>query len=615
MVLRVLILFVALILVGCTDVPAEPADLVLTNATILTMDEGRPRAEALAIQGDRIVAIGSRADVSSWIGPGSRVADMQGRTVIPGLNDTHIHAINLGFERNTAVGLTDAANVEDIQAMLAARLQQLRDEDRLDGWTYPTSGEIGPWLFGLGWTQDRLENSRMASRHDLDRVSREVPISLERIYNGVAVNTRVFELLGYDYDDPQTWPEWFLTDPADFGPGEIIMRDSSGLPSGVFLGEASVRLVSTAIAGRSLGQQVESLLAGMDYLASLGITAIVEPGSRMGQVTRVYQVAYALRGGSLPVRAVVYDGFYMSKDPLGIGDPEAIRQRLTNLGFSNLGDDYFRIRGAKSVIDGGMGARSAATTEPYLPVPEDPLGAENRGALREPSFERSLAQYEALADFGWEIHTHAIGDVAIRRVVDLYKIVLDRLRDLRPDDEQRWSIIHLYQPNERENSVVADMADYGIIAEINPANLYFEGVSFVRNVGAERMARHTPYRTLQDANITMACGSDYANNPADPWVGIYQMITRKIQNHDEIYGEDETVSLEDALACFTINGAFLSYDDDIRGSLAVGKYADLVILDADLLSASDGEILAMADKVLVTLIGGEEAYRANGFVW
>jgi len=610
-----LFLIVAAALCACTGETPEPADLVLLNATILTMDQDLPRAEALAVRGDRIVAVGTRAEVEPWIGSATRVADMLGRTVIPGLNESHIHVRDLGFEKNTAVNLTDAANVADVQAMLAARLQQLRDEERLNRWTYPTNNETGPWLFGLGWTQDRLQRSRMADRHDLDRVSRDVPISLDRIYRGLAVNTRVFELLGYDFADPLTWPDWFRSDPPQFGPGEIIMRDSSGLPNGVFLGEQAPRLVAAAIPAQSLGQRVESLLDGMDYLASLGITALVEAGSRMGDVTRVYQAAYDLRSGRLPVRSVVYDGWYRSNDPQGTGDPEAIRQRLTGLGFSNLGDHYFRVRGAKSSMDGGMGSRSAATTEPYLPVPEDGLGTENRGALREPSFERSLLQYGALADFGWEIHTHAIGDRAIRRVVEVYKILLDRLDELRPDDEQRWSIIHFYQPHEGANSVLSDVADYGIIASINPANLYFEGRSFVRNIGAERMARNTPYRTLRDAGVTMACGSDYPNNPPDPWVGIYQMLTRRIQNHEQIYGGDETVSLQDALACFTINGAFLTYDEDARGSLAVVKYADLVILDADLLSAADDEILAMADNVLVTLVGGEEVYRAPGFSW
>lgn len=593
----------------------DVADLVFTNARVITMNGNREVVDAVAVRDERIVAAGTVTDMKAWIAPATRVIDLEGKTMIPGINETHIHVRDLGFEKDTAVNLTPAANVEDVKRLLSTRLEELERAERLNRWTYPTSGETGPWLFGLGWTQDRLEDSRMADRHDLDAVSREVPISLERIYRGLAVNTRVFELLGYDFDDADTWPDWFREDPADFGPGEIILRDEDNLPNGIFLGEKAPRLVSTAIPEKSLDEKVESLLGGMHYLASLGITSVVEAGSRMGEVTRVYQAAYDLRGGRLPIRAIVYDGWYRSNDPSGMGDPDAIRERVAALGFSNLGDDYFRVRGAKSSMDGGMGSRSAAVSEPYLPIPEDPLGAENRGALREVSYERNLEQYAALADYGWEIHTHAIGDRAINRVVDVYKELLTRLREHRPEDEQRWSIIHLYQPDEPGNSVIADMADYGIIAAINPANLYFEGPSFLRNVGDERMARHTPYRSLRDGGVRMACGSDYPNNPPDPWIGIYQMVTRKMQDDDRVYGEAQAVSLLDALACFTIDGAHLTYDDDVRGSIEPGKYADLVILDGDLVSASEQDLLRMADNVILTLVGGNPVYRRDDFSW
>ncbi|NIP57287.1 MAG: amidohydrolase family protein, partial [Gemmatimonadetes bacterium] len=604
---RTLPLVVFLLLCGvvsaCTSPGPGQADRVFVNARVLTMDAARPRASAVAVRGEEVVAVGDDADVARWVGAGTRIVDLEGRTVIPGINETHIHVRDLGFERNTAVNLTPARNVGEIQEMLAGRLEQLRTEDRLCCWSYPTTGGEGPWLFGLGWTQDRLEGSRMADRRDLDEVSREVPISLDRIYRGVAVNTRVFELLGYEFDDPSTWPDWFRRDPPDFGPGEIILRDSEGLPTGVFLGERAPRLVSAAIPEKSLDRKVDSLLGGMEYLASLGITALVEAGSRMGEVTRVYQEAYDRRGGRLPVRAVVYDGWYRSGDPQGIGDPAAIRERARALGFHAMGDRFLRVRGAKSSMDGGMGSRSAAVSEPYVAVPEDPLGAGNRGALREPSFERALAQYRALADYGWEIHTHAIGDRAIDRVVDLYRVLLDSLRAGEPDRERRWSIIHLYQPDEPDRSVVEEMSELGIVAAINPANLYYEGESFLRNVGPERMARHTPYRTLRDAGVRMACGSDYPNNPPDPWVGIYQMTTRRIQRHDRVYGEDETVPLAAALRCFTINGAYLTYDEDARGSIAPGKLADLVLLDGDLEAATPDDILEMADRVLLTLVG------------
>jgi len=157
------------------------------------------------------------------------------------------------------------------------------------------------------------------------------------------------------------------------------------------------------------------------------------------------------------------------------------------------------------------------------------------------------------------------------------------------------------------------MADYGIVASINPSHLYYEGDSFLRNIGPARMARHTPYKTFLDAGIVMASGSDYPNNSPDPWVGMYQMRTRKHQISGEVHGPEQRISLLDALKTYTINGAYLTYDDDVRGSLEAGKLADFVILDADLSRVPVDELLAMADRVLMTVVDGETVYRKPGF--
>lgn len=588
------------------------ADYVFHNGTVVTMDDSNPEADAVAVSGDKIMAVGSFASMSSIIGSGTVVYDLNGKTIIPGINETHIHVRDLGFQQYTAVNLEPARNIPDVQQLLKDRFNELDETGRLSGWEYPTTGETGAWLFGLGWTQDRLTENRMANRHELDEVSRDVPISLERIYNGIAVNTKVFELMGIDFDDPSTHPDWFTDDPDDFVAGDIIFRDpDTGLPNGVFIGSKAPLLVSGAVPEQTLEQRVESLILGLKVLASMGITSVVEPGSSMGRVTRIYQEAYD--SGQLPIRSIVYDGWYRGRDPGGIGDPDEIEQRLAGLGFHNMGDNMFRVRGAKSSADGGIGSRSAAVSVPYLSITEDPLGGDNFGAYRDPDFEYRLRQFRVLSDFGWEIHTHACGDNAIRQTTDVYKILMDTIKKDNPDADLRWSIIHCYLPDEPSTSVVKDMAEYGIIAAINPANLYFEGESFLRNIGEERMARHTPYKTFLDAGIKMASGSDYPNNSPDPWIGMYSMVTRRHQISGEVHGADQRIPLLEALKTFTINGSYLTYDDEMRGSLETGKFADLVILDADLLSATDNELLEMSSKVLITMVGGGIVYQKLGF--
>jgi predicted amidohydrolase YtcJ len=596
---------------SCTP-PAPSADAVYHNARVITMDDAAPEAAAMAVGGERILAIGSWEEMGPFLGEDTEVYDLQGGTIIPGINETHIHVRDLGFEQHYAVNLQPAGTVADVQDMLRRRLTELRDAGELGGWRYPTTGEEGEWLFGLGWTQDRLMGHRMATRHELDEVSREVPISLQRIYRGIAVNTRVFELLGIDFDDPATYPDWFRTDPPDFEAGDVILRDpATGLPNGVFLGDRAPRLVAAAIPSKSFQQRVESLALGLKVLASYGITAVVEAGSTLGAVTDVYEAAY--REGRLPIRAVIYDGRFRSGDPEGLGDPERIAARLDSLGFSQQGDPMMRVRGAKSSADGGVGSRSAAVSVPYPPIPDDPLGGENYGALRDPDFDYRLAQFREIARRGWEIHTHACGDVAIRQTMDAYKILLDQLRRENPDADPRWSIIHDYLPDEPGTSVIQDMAEYGVIAAINPANLYFEGESFLRNLGPERTARHTPYRTFLDAGIIMASGSDYPNNSPDPWIGIYQMVTRKDQLTGRVHGPEQRISLLEALKTFTINGAYLTYDEEERGSLTPGKLADFVILEGDLLAASEQELLGMSLRVQMTVVGGRTVYRRDGF--
>jgi hypothetical protein len=587
------------------------ADLVFRNARIITMNNAHPSADAIAVTGERIAAVGSWAEVTRLIGLATTVYDLGGRTIIPGINETHIHVRDLGFEQHYAVNIEPAKNVADVQRLLRARLDALRQEGTLGGWHYPTTGQTGPWLFGLGWTQDRLLEKRMANRHELDAVARDVPISLTRIYRGMAVNTKVFELLGIRFDDPKTWPDWFKKDPADFEAGDIIFRDADGLPNGVFVGERAPRLIAKAIPNKTFEQQVDSLVLGLKVLSSMGITAIVEPGNEMGRITRIYQAAYDRH--LMPVRVTIYDGWYRSDDPVGLGDPVRIEERMKTLGFHNLGDNWLKVRGAKSSADGGIGSRSAALSVPYLQIPQDPLGDKNYGAFRDPDFNYRRRQFKPLADYGWEIHTHACGDAAIKQTMDVYKILIDEIRKSRPDVDLRWSIIHCYLPNEPKTSVIDDMARYHVIAAINPANLYFEGDSFVRNLGPERMARHTPYRTFLEHGIRMASGSDYPNNSPDPWIGVYAMRTRRNQISGKVYGADQTLSLSEALKTFTINGAYLTYDEGVRGSLEPGKLADLAIVDTDLAKAPDEELLTMTSRVLLTMVGGEIKYQKAGF--
>ena len=604
-----MLLLVTTVFWGCGSggevAPELTAEIVYRNGSILTLDAAATVARDLAIRDGKVIAVGDWTDdqTAAYIGPDTEVLDLEGRTVIPGLQDSHLHFIGLGADDYYVVRFDDATSIPEIQALLRARLEQLEAEGQLDVWTYPTTGETGPWLFGAGWNQAKLEEGRMADRHDLDEVSREVPITLDRVYRGVAVNTRVFELQGYDFDRPETWPAWFTEDPASFGPGDIIVRNpETGLPTGVFYGFAPA-LIGEAPA-RSFEQRVESVGMGARTVLSKGIVAVVDPGIQ--EDNRVYQEAY--NRGLLPIRVTTYDGIWNDESP------EVMAERFRTYGINNIGDDHYRIRGVKIYADGGAGSRSAAVSEPFEPLATDPLGGGNYGSLVEPDFDRRLAQFRTAAvDFGWELHTHSIGDVAMRQTTDGYMRVIDEIRETDPDADLRYSIIHAYMADEPETSVIADMAEYGIIASINPGDVVVEGDSFLQNLGEERMSRLLPFRTYLEGGVIMASGSDYWVAPWDPWIGIYAMRTRRLQVSGVVSGGDQTIPLQEALKTYTINGAYLTYDDDVRGSLEPGKLADLVIVDADLLAVPDEELLAMGDRVMFTMVGGSVEFRRDGF--
>lgn len=591
----------ATFLTGCTA-PSSGihADYVFTNGSVVTLDENYTVASSIAVLGDRIAAVG---DADGLVGPDTRVIDLQGRTVIPGLQDSHIHFVSLGADDYYVARFDDATSVTAIQEQLRAKMAALEADGALDVWTYPTTGDTGPWLFGAGWNQAKLADGRMATRQQLDEISREIPISLDRVYLGVAVNTRVFELQGYDFDRPETWPDWFTEDPDWFGPGDVIERDpNTDLPTGVFYGASAPSLIGDFPA-RTFEQEVESVAMGARTVLSKGIVAIVDPG--IHEENLVYQTA--ANRDLLPIRVTTYDGIWTDEPA------SEMAEHFRTLAINNLGDDHFRIRGVKLYGDGGAGSRSAAVSVPFEPSDADPLYDRNFGALVQPDFDTRLAQFRTAAvDFGWELHTHSIGDVAMRQTTDGYMRVIDEIRAARPDADLRYSIIHAYMADEPETSVIADMAEYGIIASINPGDVTVEGDSFLQNVGEDRMTRLLPFRTYLDGDVMMASGSDYSVAPWDPWIGIYAMRTRRLQVSGVVANADQTIPLQDALKTYTVNGAYLTYDDDERGSLEVGKLADLVVLDADLLTVPDEDLIDVGDRVMLTMVGGGVAYQWEG---
>ena len=590
-----LLLFLAPAIAAAQWYP-EP-DLVLTGAEVRTVDAEDSLAEALAIKDGRIVAAGTAPAVGALAGPNTRTVDLSGKTVIPGVQDSHIHFLSLGRDITSGVELSYAESAEDLVAGVRDRIAESRIEP-------------GEWVVGRRW--DQFKYPQMVTRWQLDEAAPENPVALYRVYRGVAVNTEVFRRMGIEDGDPSTWPSWWLEDPDNFTFEDQILRESREvvvdgaaatreIPTGVFLGSRASRLVTERPPPDDFEDDVESVRLGVEELLALGVTSIVDPSSRMGHNMRVYQEA--ANRGHLRLRiAAVYEGTFNTHAP------EAISTHLDGIKVNNLGDRFLRWRGVKVYGDGGVGTRSAWMSEPFH-MWDELEGERNLGNPVVESYPEREAQYRAIRSHGWDLHTHSCGDQAMRQTVDLYVKLLDEMQEESGElPDLRWSVIHAYFPIEPKTRVLDDMARYGIVASTNPVFNWQQGFSFAANSGPGRMARLQPFRSYMRGGVIMASGSDYGVTTHNPWMGFYALLTRKDQKSGVAHGEDETVTIAEALRSYTWNGAFLTHDEEDRGSLEPGKLADLVVLDLsglDVLEEDPELLFSMRERVVATMVEGE----------
>ena len=595
------------VLIGCGGGPGQvnlTPDHILHNGQIITVDDAFTVAQAIAFRigagGSEILAVGTDAEILELRGPNTEVTDLGGRVVIPGIIDSHLHFSLLGIEAEFETDLR--------YAMRAAEVVQLVDELRAR--RDPAPGE---WLVARGWDEHKYE--RPFTRWELDEVTPDNPLELGRVYRGIAFNTAALEQDGIRDEDPNTWPDWWLEDPDWFDHEDRIFRElrtvnvegearELEIPTGMFLGEA-VRLVQARAPQPDFEDQVQAVEYGSREMTSLGVTSVLDPGGGRN-VMRAYQEAY--RRGLLHFRiAQVYEGFWNSQPP------EVIDAHFASLPFNNLGDRFLRWRGTKWQIDGGAGTRSSWVTDPFEHWHE--IEGEPNHGYHWVDHETREAQLRATIDRGWEPHVHSTGDLGMRQTLDLYMMFMDSIRTEDPDADLRWSIIHAYLPMEEDTHMLREMAEYDVIAAVNPSFIYHQGRSFSLNLGEERMGRLMPFRSYQDAGVRLAVGSDYGTSPYSPWIGLYALLTRK-DLWGGVHNDAETLELEEAIRAMTINNAYLMYMEDWNGSLEPGKVADLVVLDLDDFWALERDpelILEMDDRVLLTLVDGKPSFQRQGF--
>ena len=531
----------AILLAACAA--PEPADLVLHNGKIVTVDDAFSIHEAVAVRDGRILEVGDSDLLGRY--EATRTIDLEGKTVLPGFNDTHIH---ISGSPRREIDLRETTSIAQLQEQVRAKAAEL--------------GE-GEWITGYGWAEDQLAEQRMPTRQDLDEAAPRNPVTLTRAGgHSAVVNSLAFELAGITRDS---------RDP-DRG---IIERDERGELNGIIRERQDTvgRLVPPATPEETRPSFVQNLRD----LLPLGITSIVQAGvSPRGW--EEWQTVYAEHGGELP-RASVQIRW-------------AGRDRMEAFGMkTGDGDERLRVGAVKVFVDGGFTGPSAYTIDEYKSEPGF------RGSLDIDPEELRTIVHDA-HEMGWQMGFHAIGDAAIQLIVGYFA---DELR-ANPRDDHRHYLNHF---TVRPPPEVMDlMAEHDILITQQPNFTYTLESRYVENLHEEHAAHNNPLRSPMDHGVFVAISSDIL--PIGPMVGLYAAVTRKGQS-GAVYGPDEALSIEEAITGYTRNGAYITFEEDIKGTLEPGKLADMVVLSEDLLTIDPERILGV--EVDMTILGGRVAFE------
>ena len=546
------------------------ADLVLTHGNVVTLEEDMPRAEAIAIRGDRILAVGSNAEVSRYIGPKTRTIRLNGRTAMPGFIEGHGHFVSLG-ESKMLLDLSSARTWEEVVDLVADAARK----------TPP-----GRWIVGRGWHQgkwvraprDHVEGYPV--HHELSRRTPDHPVLLTHgTGHMVLANAAAMAIAGVQGEI------------ASNAGGEVL-RDAAGKPTGVFRENAAAplhRAYDRNQQQRTDAQRQQDLLAAIELATaeclSHGVTTLHDAGTSFATIDTYRELA---ERDALKVRLWVM----LSESN------EALARRMDAYRFIGAGNHHLTVRAVKRLIDGALGTHGAWLLEPYQDLP-----ASTGHNTTPPESIRRTANLAL--EHGFQLCVHAIGDRANRVVLHL---MAEALRG-RPKADLRWRIEHAQHLHPHD---IPRFAQLGVIASMQGVHCTSDGPFVVARLG-ERRAREGAYawRSLLDHRAIVINGTDTPVERIDPIACFYSSVTRRLSSGAAFFPE-QCMSRLEALRSYTRDAAYAGFEEDIKGTLKAGKLADIVILSQDLLTVAEGEILST--KVLGTLVGGKLLYESDAGV-
>lgn len=564
MKLRALALIVALLLLASVsakpEAAPEAADIVFKNGNIYTVNERQPHAEAVAVKAGKIIFVGSNKDAKAYEDKATRVVDLKGNTVVPGLTDSHYHLSGVGA-REMNLNLEGITSLEGFLAKVKERVDRAKP---------------GEWVTGRGWIETFWKPPAFPTRWDLDKISPNNPVALVRADGHATVaNGAAIKIANVTRDTANP-----------FG-GEIMKDKQSGEPNGMFLDRAA-GLIGARIPARGAGDAEQEILLGVKRSVELGWCEIQNAGSSYSEVALLKRLY-----GEGKIKLRIYEA---------IRGPGPDAQRLLTEG-PMIGDfdNRLTVRHIKVTVDGALGSKGAALLEPYSDY-------DTTGLLTQKEEEMLPMLVEALRK-GIQVEVHAIGDRANRTILDWYEKALNAVPpDQRKIREPRWRVEHAQIVSAAD---IPRFAKLGIIPSMQPSHAIGDLHFAPSRLGVKRLEGAYAWQSFIKSGSIIAGGSDALVERGEPMIEFYAAVARKDQKGytGEGWHPEQAVSREQALKMFTIWAAYAAFEENSKGSIEVGKLADLTVLSADIMKIPAPEILKT--RCLMTVIGGDVVHESG----
>jgi predicted amidohydrolase YtcJ len=551
---------------ACADEPPVPADLVMRNGNIVTVDDSIPRAEAVAVRDHRIVAVGSDGSMDGLIGPSTELVDLEGRLVLPGFIEGHGHFVALG-QAKMSLDLSGTTSWDEIVRLVGEAA---------------ADAEPGAWVVGHGWHQEKWNSvpagavDGVPAHRTLDAVSPANPVVLTHASGHAAyANGRALALAGINAG---------TADPA----GGTIVRDRHGEATGLLRENADALVLDVMNGQRAARPESEKWaeftrvvqLAGRDALEN-GVTSFQDAGENFETIEELKRLAAENR---LPVRLYVMVRFETN---------ESMREHIPDYRMIGYAKDFLTVRSIKRQIDGALGSHGAWLLEPYADMPSSTgLTVESPDDIEETA--------RIAKELGFQLATHAIGDRANREVLDIYE------RTFGPEGGAalRWRIEHAQHVSPAD---IPRFAELGVIVSMQGIHATSDAPWVYKRLGAER-AESGAYlwRTFIDEGVVVGNGTDVPVEDISPIASFYSSVVRQDRDGNDFFPAQKMTRME-ALRSYTINNAYAAFEEDIKGSISVGKLADFVVLDRDIMTVPEDEI--SGTLIDLTFVGGELRFR------